>query len=174
MPFLIMPNQSQAGQQRPAGSTNSQKDGDKDGTDKKSAKPSQQSQNSLGQAAFSMGGMPSFELNSQMLQQMAGGMPVNFQMAAPQGGMMQFMMPGQQSQQGNQQGQGQQQPTMAFQFPGGMPGMGGGMPSPYGAMMGGQNPFFSMGGMPPGMMMAMPQQQQNKMNDQTKAAVSAE
>lgn len=115
--------------------------------------------------------MPSFELNSSMLQQMSNGMPGNYvQMGGGQGGMMGFMIPGQQ--QGSQQGQGQQQQqqpqTIAFPFP----GMSGGMPSPYGAMMGGQNPFFSMGGMPPGMMVAMPQQ--GKMNDQTKAAVTAE
>lgn len=72
---------------------------------------------------------------------------------------MQFMMPGQQS--GSQQSS---QPTMAFPFPGGMSGL----PPQYASMMSGQNPMFSMSGMPPGMMMgAMPQQ---KPNDQTKAA----
>jgi hypothetical protein len=106
--------------------------------------------------------MSGFDMNNNILQQMANGMPSNYmQMGGPQGGIMQMMMPGQQGQQssqGNQSGM-----PAGFPFSG---MMGGSIPQSYGNPMG-NNPFYSLGGMmmPSGNM-------QSKPNDQTKAAVS--
>jgi lipid-binding SYLF domain-containing protein len=114
-------------------------------------------------------GMPNFDMNSHLLQQM-GGMPSNYlQMVSPQSGMMQMMMPnqhGQQSLQGNPS-------MMPVGFPfSGMMGNGT-MPQSYANLMG-NNPFYSMAGMSPGgALMMSSANTQSKSNDQAKAAANA-